>query len=118
MVQFLWHPVISNGKMYQAALGLRTPVMIGWHVDDSHGIAFLPFSGNMESNGDERSAADGIGGWRIYDCIFHISGPLNDFRIVGLILQFPDKCSDIFWLFLPGKALVKSQFCHPLRHGG
>ena len=48
----LRHAIVADCKMQKAALGLRAPVAVGWHVDAAHGIRLVTLAGGLDADRD------------------------------------------------------------------
>ena len=42
VVDALWHAVVADREMYEAALGLRSPIAVGRHLDLAHRVGLAP----------------------------------------------------------------------------
>jgi hypothetical protein len=51
-IDALRHAVIADREMHKAALGLRAPVAVGWHVDAAHGVRLATLAGGVDADRD------------------------------------------------------------------
>src|SRR4029077_2394270 len=52
VIDALWHPVVADREMDEAALRLRPPIAVGRHLDLAHRVGLAPCSGRVNADRD------------------------------------------------------------------
>src|SRR6516165_7152976 len=52
VIDALWHLVVADGEMDEAALRLRSPIAVGGYLDIAHRIGLAPHSGRIDADRD------------------------------------------------------------------
>ena len=52
VIDALWHAVVADREMHQAALGLRAPIAVGRHLDFAHRVGLVPLPGGANADRD------------------------------------------------------------------
>ncbi len=52
VIDALWHAVVADREMDEAALRLRAPIAVGRHVDAAHRVGLVPHSGGVDADRD------------------------------------------------------------------